>query len=103
MRKSEARGRLFISARIGKQTAAILLDSGANLSLCPLSMRKLGMVNKLKNDFHVKGFDGASHSHIKESVILTFDFGETSLTGKFFIADIENPIMGCNIFRDPFK
>ena len=103
MKKSEARGRFFVSAKIGKERAAILLDYGADLSICPLSMRKSGVFNRLKNEFFVKSFDGATHSRIKESVILTLDFGETRLTGEFFIADVEIPILGCDIFREPLK
>ena len=101
--KSESRGRFFVTASINNKHATVLLDSGADLSLAPKWLKNEGIVTDLNDAFGVKSFDGQTTSHITQSVILTMKFNEATLTGEFFLADVDMMILGCDVLKDPMR
>ena len=92
-----------MSAQIDRKTTTLLIDSGADLSLAPKWFKDHGVVTQLKDKFGVRSFDNKTTSHITQSVIITLDFGEVTLTGEFFLADVQEPIIGCDLMKDPLR
>ena len=92
-----------MSALVKGKLVSFLVDTGAEVSLAPRQIAKLGDRQSLSHPFDVKSFDDAIRDRVTESTILKMDFNGTELRGKFFVANVDLPIIGADILRDPLK
>ena len=92
-----------MSALVKGKLVSFLVDTGAEVSLAPRQIAKLGDRQSLSHPFDVKSFDDAIRDRVTESTILKMDFNGTELRGEFFVANVDLPIIGADILRDPLK
>ena len=93
-------GRYFIAAEIKKEIAAILIDTGAELSLCPESLKHLGKIKKLSQPFKLKGFNGKGQCMAYEKTEMKLMFGQQSYKMTFFVCNTTTLLLGSDILRN---
>ena len=90
-----------MSALVRGKLVSFLVDIGAEVSLAPMQVAKLGDRQSLSHPFDVKLFDDAIRDRVTESAILRMDFNGTELGGEFFVANVDFPIKDEEIKTSP--
>ena len=95
-------GKFYLAGFVGpSSTFVTFCDTGADLSLAPLTWRNKGNVKSLDRDIVIKSFDGKSEQILTESVVLRIHFGNCILHLKFYLCDVTTPIIGTDLLRNP--
>ena len=100
--KVKSYGRYFVAADIGRATAPILVDTGADLSMCPVELKHLGKVTKI-TPIWVKGFSPIGRQRVTEKVRIKMNFGGAKYTSDFYVADSTHMMIGCDLLRNPYS
>ena len=95
-------GKFYLAGFVGQSSTFVTFcDTGADLSLAPLTWRNRGNLKKLDKEIIIKSFDGKSEQILTESVVLKVHFGNCILNLKFYLCDITTPIIGTDLLRNP--
>ena len=98
--KNSKLGRYFVAAEIQKVPTAILLDTGAEISVAPPEYRNMGKLTKLREPIYVKGFSGTEREKCTEKVRLKLDLGTAKYIITFYICNTSHVIIGSDLLRN---
>ncbi|MGH7862519.1 MAG: aspartyl protease family protein, partial [Candidatus Dormibacteraceae bacterium] len=92
-----ARARVGGPGQMAQTNVPLLLDSGADVSVIPLSVARVGGASVEPAAVPVRFLGGDMVTY--EQAMLTVEFGRYRFRGMFLVADVEYGVLGRNILN----
>ena len=89
-----------MSAKVKNEVITPFIDTAADLSLIPPKWREYGLCKQMEKSMRIKSFDGQSTQKLEETLEIKMNFGTTRTKLKFYVCDIDTPIIGIDILRN---
>ena len=94
------KGKYYVSAKVKNEVITPFIDTAADLSLIPPKWREYGLCKQMEKSMRIKSFDGQSTQKLEETLEIKMNFGTTKTKLKFYVCDIDTPIIGIDILRN---